>query len=134
MENIISPSFDSIRFISAGTGFVFQGRNIRRFREMRSLKQEGLAIELGEDWSQKKISLLESKEEIDPETLKQVADVLKVPVEAITNMDEDGAINIIATTFNSHDNSFGYKCSFYINPVDKWMEANNDLRSFPTAG
>lgn len=101
---------------------------------MRGLKQEGLAIELGEDWSQKKISLLESKEEIDPETLKQVADVLKVPVEAITNMDEDGAINIIATTFNSHDNSFGYKCSFYINPVDKWMEANNDLRSFPTAG
>ncbi len=63
---------------------------------MRGLKQEGLAIELGDDWNQKKISLLESKEEIEPELLKQVADVLKMPVEAFTNLDEDGAFNIIS--------------------------------------
>ena len=57
---------------------IHQGRNIKRFREMLSLKQEGLAYELGDDWNQKKISLLEQKEEIDDTLLEQVAKVLKV--------------------------------------------------------
>jgi DNA-binding XRE family transcriptional regulator len=33
---------------------IHQGRNIKRFREMLGIKQEALAHELGEDWSQKK--------------------------------------------------------------------------------
>ena len=37
-------------------------------------------LELGDDWTQRKISLLEQKETIDPEILEQVAKVLKVPV------------------------------------------------------
>lgn len=40
---------------------VHQGRNVKRFREMMGIKQEALAAQLGGDWSQKKISLLESK-------------------------------------------------------------------------
>ena len=44
---------------------IHQGRNIKRFREMLGLKQEGLAYELGEDWSQKKVSLLEQKEVVE---------------------------------------------------------------------
>ncbi len=40
---------------------VYQGRNIKRFREMLGIKQEVLAYELGEDWNQKKISMLEQK-------------------------------------------------------------------------
>lgn len=31
---------------------IHQGRNVKRFREMRGLKQEGLAWELGDDWNQ----------------------------------------------------------------------------------
>jgi len=40
---------------------IHHGRNIKRFREMMGIKQEALAHELGEDWSQKKISLLVAK-------------------------------------------------------------------------
>lgn len=38
---------------------IHHGRNIKRFREMMGIKQEALAHELGKDWSQRKISLLE---------------------------------------------------------------------------
>lgn len=107
---------------------VHQGRNIKRFREMLGIKQEVLAFELGEDWSQKKISLLEQKELIENDILDQVAKILKVPVEAIENFDEDSAINIIANTFHDSavantfkDNSqVNFNCSF--NPLDKMVE------------
>ncbi|WP_281233556.1 helix-turn-helix transcriptional regulator [Flavobacterium gelatinilyticum] len=107
---------------------IHQGRNIKRFREMLGIKQEALAYELGEDWNQKKISLLEQKELIENNILEQVARILKVPVEAIENFDEDSAINIIANTF--HDsavaNTFtdgsqaNFNCTF--NPLDKMVE------------
>ena len=74
---------------------IHQGKNVKRFREMLGIKQEGLALELGDDWNQRKISILEQKEVIEPELLEQVAKVLKVPVEAIKNFDEEKAINII---------------------------------------
>ncbi|WP_073410510.1 helix-turn-helix domain-containing protein [Flavobacterium johnsoniae] len=107
---------------------IHQGRNIKRFREMLGIKQEALAFELGEDWSQKKISILEQKELIETDILAQVAKILKLPVEAIENFDEDSAINIIANTF--HDsavaNTFtdgsqaNFNCTF--NPLDKMVE------------
>jgi transcriptional regulator with XRE-family HTH domain len=55
---------------------IHHGRNIKRFREMMGIKQEALAHELGEDWSQKKISLLEQKEEVEEE-LAQKGDSLR---------------------------------------------------------
>ncbi|MDV3626779.1 transcriptional regulator [Elizabethkingia anophelis] len=107
---------------------IHQGRNIKRFREMLGIKQDALAYELGEDWNQKKISLLEQKESIEKDILEQVAKILKVPTEAIENFDEDSAINIIANTF--HDsavaNTFtegaqaNFHCTF--NPLDKMVE------------
>jgi DNA-binding XRE family transcriptional regulator len=33
---------------------IHEGRNVKRFREMLGIKQESLAAELGEDWTQKK--------------------------------------------------------------------------------
>ncbi len=33
---------------------IHQGRNVKRFREMLGIKQEALALELGDDWNQKK--------------------------------------------------------------------------------
>ena len=58
---------------------VHEGRNVKRFREMLGIKQEALAAGLGEDWTQKKISLLEQKETIEPGILDQVAKILNVP-------------------------------------------------------
>ncbi|HEY1021075.1 MAG TPA: helix-turn-helix transcriptional regulator, partial [Flavisolibacter sp.] len=83
---------------------VHQGRNVKRLREMFGIKQEALALELGEDWNQKKVSLLEAKEEIEPEILEQVARVLKVPSEAIKDFDEQAAVNFISNTFNNTSN------------------------------
>ncbi|CEJ69285.1 Helix-turn-helix domain protein [Chryseobacterium oranimense G311] len=107
---------------------IHQGRNIKRFREMLGIKQEALALELGDDWNQKKISLLEQKETVETDILTQVAKILKVPAEAIENFDEESAINIIANTF--HDsavaNTFtegaqaNFHCTF--NPLDKMVE------------
>ncbi|MCE4064732.1 helix-turn-helix domain-containing protein [Chryseobacterium gleum] len=106
---------------------IHQGRNIKRFREMLGIKQEALAFELGDDWNQKKISLLEQKETVESDILAQVAKILKVPAEAIENFDEDSAINIIANTINNNDNAtmtnpsvFNYQPSF--NPIDKMVE------------
>ncbi len=104
---------------------IHQGRNIKRFREMLGIKQEGLALELGEDWNQRKISLLEQKELVEQELLEQVAKVLKVPVEAIKNFDEEAAINIVSNTVNNHDNASGNSLfSYYptFNPIDKIVE------------
>ena len=60
---------------------IHEGRNVKRFREMLGIKQDALAFELGEDWNQKKISLLEQKETIEPAILQQVSAALKIPVE-----------------------------------------------------
>ncbi len=50
---------------------IHQGRNVKRFREMLGIKQDALAFDLGEDWNQKKISLLEQKEIIEDLLLKR---------------------------------------------------------------
>jgi transcriptional regulator with XRE-family HTH domain len=101
---------------------VHQGRNVKRFREMLGMKQEALAQHLGEDWTQKKISLLESKEEIDTELLEDLAKALKVPVDAIRNFDEQAAINIISSTLYDNAGSINNACTLSFNPVDKWVE------------
>ncbi|OPC25362.1 transcriptional regulator [Elizabethkingia meningoseptica] len=105
---------------------IHQGRNIKRFREMLGIKQEALAFELGDDWNQKKISLLEQKESVEKDILEQVAKILKVPTQAIENFDEDSVVNIVSNTVNNSDNAtmtnpalFNYQPSF--NPVDKMV-------------
>lgn len=102
---------------------IHQGRNVKRFREMLGIKQEGLAFELGEDWNQRKISVLEQKEVIEAELLEQVAKVLNVPVEAIKNFDEEKAVHIISNTFNDSSilNGINYNPTF--NPIDRWVSA-----------
>lgn len=102
---------------------IHQGRNVKRFREMLGIKQESLALDLGDDWNQKKISLLEQKEVIEPALLQQIADVLQVPADAIKNFDEDSAVNIISNTFSDDAVAYAhnYKCNF--NPIDKLVNA-----------
>ena len=99
-----------------------EGRNIKRIHEILGIKQETLAIDLG--LSQQAISSLEHKETLDAPTLEKVAKTLGVTTEAIKNFNEEAAINIIATTFNSHDNStsVAYQSTFTFNPIDKIVE------------
>jgi len=85
---------------------IHQGRNIKRFREMPGIKQDALAWELGDlafsERNQQKISLLEQRETIEDNILKQIAEVLKLPVEAIQNFDEENTVNVIANTFGDN--------------------------------
>ena len=106
---------------------IHQGRNIKRFREMLGIKQDALAYELGEDWNQKKISLLEQKESVEKDILEQVAKILKLPIEAIENFDEEQAVNVVANTYSFQDfkdnavaSGFSYQPSF--NPIDKMVD------------
>jgi transcriptional regulator with XRE-family HTH domain len=105
---------------------IHQGRNIKRFREMLGIKQEMLAHELGEDWSQKKISLLEQREIIEDDILKQVSEILRIPVEAIQNFDEEQAVNIIANTFDNGSilNGVNYNPTFH--PIDKLIQLHEE--------
>ncbi len=98
---------------------VHQGRNVKRFREMLGIKQEALALDLGDDWNQKKVSLLEQKETIEDPLLQKISEVLKIPVEAFQNFDEEQAVNIIANTFSLDNGSIfnAHNTNPVFNPV-----------------
>jgi len=124
-SNLVRYFCRIIFVIMERTEQVHEGRNIKRFREMLGMKQEALVYELGEDWTQKKVSQLEAKEKIEEEILEQVAKILKVTPEAIQRFNEESVLNIISNTFTSHDtstlNAINYNCTF--NPLDKLVEA-----------
>ncbi|APA92868.1 helix-turn-helix domain-containing protein [Myroides sp. ZB35] len=105
---------------------IHQGRNVKRFREMLGIKQEVLAFDLGDDWNQKKISLLEQKEVIDNSLLQQISKVLKIPVEAIENFDEEQAINIISNTFNEEAYIGNSGAIFNINPMEEIVKLHEE--------
>ena len=106
---------------------IHQGRNVKRFREMLGIKQEALAYELGEDWNQKKISLLEQKEEIEASLLAQIAEVLKLPVEAFQNFDEEQAVNIIANTFQDFkEGAVAINVNPTFHPIDRIIQLHDE--------
>jgi len=108
---------------------IHQGRNVKRFREMLGIKQEALAFDLGEDWNQKKISMLEQKDIIEEDMLRQISNALKIPVEAFQNFDEEQAVNIISNTFdNGAFLNTGHTSTFNVNPTEKWIEALEEIK------
>lgn len=84
---------------------VHQGKNVKRFREMLGLRQEGLAEVMGAEWNQKRISLVEAKEVVEQQVLILVATALKIPVEVLENFTEEAAINYFNTFIDSTNNS-----------------------------
>lgn len=95
------------------------GRKISRIRELRGMKQEALAIELGV--SQQTVSNIEKSAAIEADLLAQVAEILGVTPEAIENFSEEAVFNIINNTFqDSSSNNNNYLCT--INPLDKIVE------------
>ncbi len=98
------------------------GRKIGRIRELRGMKQEALAMELGV--SQQTVSKIEQSAEVEDDTLGKIAKVLGVTKDAILEFSDDAVINYF-NTFNDHSFSNGaynaFNCTF--NPLDKLMEA-----------
>jgi transcriptional regulator with XRE-family HTH domain len=110
---------------------IHQGRNVKRFREMLGIKQEALAFDLGEDWNQKKVSMLEQKDVVEESLLRKISEVLNIPVEAFQNFDEEQAINIIANTVTTvNDQATGqlYQIHSTIDTSEKWLEALAEIR------
>nr|WP_314498998.1 helix-turn-helix transcriptional regulator [uncultured Chryseobacterium sp.] len=105
---------------------IHQGKNIKRFREMLGIKQEALAFDLGDDWNQKKVSLLEQKEIVDENILEKISEILNVPREALENMNEEQAVNIIANTFNNSAFLNGMNINSTIHPVDKLFQLHEE--------
>lgn len=98
---------------------IHEGRNVKRFREMLGIKQDALAFELGEDWNQQKISLLEQKQTIDTDLLQQISDTLKIPVEAFKSFNEEQAVNIISSSFDHGSVAFQKNENCTINPLEE---------------
>ncbi len=109
---------------------IHEGKNVKRIREMLGIKQDALAFDLG--ISQQAISLLEQREALDKDMLEKVANILKVPVEAIKNFDEEAAINNIACNFSFNDHaSVNYKP--VINSMEKWLESFAEISKLNAA-
>jgi transcriptional regulator with XRE-family HTH domain len=97
---------------------IHEGRNVKRIREILGIKQDALAMELG--LSQQAVSALEQKEALDKEMIEKIAQVLKVPSEAIKSFNDETAINIISNTFHDNAVNMNYQCTF--NPLEKMVE------------
>lgn len=109
------------------------GRKISRIRELRGMKQETLAAELGV--SQQTVSKLEQSEEIEDSTLEKIASVLGVSKEAIKNYSDEVVFNVISNTYHNSSSdhstliasSVNYQPTF--NTVEKIVELYERLLS-----
>ena len=101
------------------------GRKISRIRELRGMKQEALAAELG--ISQQSVSSLEQSEHIEVEKLEKVAKVLGVSKEAIENFSEENLIYNIQNNYEGSNKGASsvsvsnLNCTF--NPLDRLVQA-----------
>lgn len=94
------------------------GRNIERIRELKGIKQDVLAKELG--ITQQAVSKIEQSEEVDEERLQQIAKILEVLPETIKDFSEETAIYNIQ--HNSDTSSNNTIVNYQFNPVDKIIE------------
>ena len=97
------------------------GRKISRIRELRGIKQETLASELGV--SQQTVSKMEQSEVLEDDVLEKIAKILGVTTDAIKNFSEEAVVNYF-NTFNQSVSSsnFGHNNTCTFNPLDKLME------------
>ena len=99
--------------VNQKTKEIHQGKNVKRFREMRNMNQDVLADEIGV--SQQTITLIESQEVVKDEYLNKIAGVLNISIDALKSFDDEIATNIFSNTFNGQ--SVAYQYNF--NPIDK---------------
>ncbi|WP_339700439.1 helix-turn-helix transcriptional regulator [uncultured Marixanthomonas sp.] len=100
------------------------GRKISRIRELRGMKQETLAEELG--ISQQSVSTIEQSETLEEEKLEKVAKALGVSSMTIKNFSEERAINYFNNFYDNSSpqgNSFNQGMYPTFNPIDRLVEA-----------
>jgi transcriptional regulator with XRE-family HTH domain len=97
------------------------GKKISRIRELRGMKQETLAEQLG--ISQQAVSKIEQSESIEDIMLDRVGKVLGITSEGIRKFSEEAAINYFNTFNDSSTGAFqNYHCTF--NPLDEIQKLN----------
>ena len=98
------------------------GRKISRIRELRGMKQEALAAELG--ISQQAVSKIEQSADVEDEALEKIAKILGVTAEGIKGFTEEAVFNIISNTFHntSSDNSTLIASSLNYQPTFNTIE------------
>lgn len=98
------------------------GKKISRLRELRGMKQETLAEQLG--ISQQAVSKIEQSQHVEDATLERIGKALGLSSEAIRNFDEEKAIYNIQNNYEgSHTSNAPYSqynahCTF--NPLDEY--------------
>lgn len=98
------------------------GQNLQRMRIYFGIKQDALAKDLG--MSQQAVSKLEQQEEIEPELLKKISDVIGVSPEMIKSFDLERAIYNV-NNYNYPDATITEGSTAIvqqINPVEKIVE------------
>lgn len=98
------------------------GRKISRIRELKGMKQEALAQELGV--SQQTVSNIENNQQIEDEVLAKIAKALGVTPEAVKNFSEEAVMNFF-NTFNDSSINQGPLTNYgtiNFNPLDKLIE------------
>ena len=97
------------------------GRKISKIRELRGMKQETLAAELG--ISQQAISKIEQSNDVEEEALSKIALALGITSEAIKNFTEESIFNYFNTfNDNSGAGAWSTNSTFNFNPIDKLVE------------
>jgi transcriptional regulator with XRE-family HTH domain len=107
---------------------IHHGRNVKRFREAKKIKQEVFADMLGEGWSQKKVSQVENSEELDAALIDQLAKALEIAPDAIKNLSDELIINYIQNNYdNNHNVINGPNSQVTIqNPIEKIIELQEE--------
>jgi transcriptional regulator with XRE-family HTH domain len=97
------------------------GRKIGKIRELRGMKQESLAAELG--ISQQAISKIEQSPDVEEGALNKIATALGITSEAIRNFTEESIFNYFNTfNDNSGAGAWSTNSTFNFNPIDKLVE------------
>lgn len=112
---------------------IHHGRNVKRFREAKGIKQEIMAKELF-DCEQSKIVRIEQKSVIDDETLTLIAQYFNIDVEILKNLKEDPARVIVENnTFESGSNAYigngenhNDHSNTYNNPLEEISKLNKE--------
>lgn len=110
---------------------VHQGHNMKRWRRVMGVTQIDIADYL--NITQQAVSKMEEKEEIEPEMLEKVAEIIKIPADIIRDKEPETLLTSMTNTFTltdtSHGNNLGngrdgithyYNCTFH--PLDKVTE------------
>jgi transcriptional regulator with XRE-family HTH domain len=97
------------------------GRKISRIRELRGMKQEFLAAELG--ISQQAVSKIEQSEKLEEGVLERISQVLGIPSDNIKHFSDEAVINILSSSLHDNSGSVNSNCSLTFNPVERLMEA-----------